>query len=76
MDYLFAPPTRANVAIGTDGIYGYAVGLDMTQRDLQNDMQKQGRTWCIGKGFDASAPMGPISSLAQVGDVAHAGIYL
>lgn len=36
-------------------IYGYAVGLDMTRRDLQNDMKKQGRPWCIGKGFDASA---------------------
>ena len=29
-------------------IYGYAVGLDMTRRDLQNDMKKQGRPWCIG----------------------------
>ena len=33
-------------------IYGYAVGQDMTRRDLQNDMKKQGRPWCIGKGFD------------------------
>ncbi len=64
------------VAIGTDGIYGYAVGLDMTRRDLQNDMKKQGRPWCIGKGFEASAPIGPITPLAQAGDVAQAGIYL
>ena len=64
------------VAIGTDGIYGYAVGLDMTRRDLQNDMKKQGRPWCIGKGFDASAPIGPITPIAQAGDVAQAGIYL
>ena len=34
-------------------IFGYAVGLDMTRRDLQNEMKKQGRPWCIGKGFDA-----------------------
>jgi fumarylpyruvate hydrolase len=64
------------VAIGTDGIYGYTVGLDMTRRDLQNDMKKQGRPWCIGKGFEASAPIGPITPLAQAGDVAQANVYL
>ena len=75
------------VAIGTGGkdiqaadafkhIYGYAVGLDMTRRDLQNDMKKQGRPWCIGKAFDASAPIGPITPLAQAGDVSQAEIYL
>ena len=57
-------------------IYGYAVGLDMTRRDLQNDMKKQGRPWCIGKGFDASAPIGPITPAAQAGDVAEAAIWL
>ena len=57
-------------------IYGYAVGLDMTRRDLQNDMKKQGRPWCIGKGFDASAPIGPITPAAQAGDVQHAAIWL
>jgi 2-keto-4-pentenoate hydratase/2-oxohepta-3-ene-1,7-dioic acid hydratase in catechol pathway len=55
------------VAIGTGGknikaadahkhIYGYAVGLDMTRRDLQGEMKKQGRPWCIGKAFDQSRP--------------------
>jgi fumarylpyruvate hydrolase len=57
-------------------VYGYAVGLDMTRRDLQNDMKKQGRPWCIGKGFDHSAPIGPITPAAQAGDVAHAEIYV
>ena len=57
-------------------IYGYAVGLDMTRRDLQNDMKKQGRPWCIGKGFDASAPIGPITPAAQAGDIAQAAIWL
>ena len=57
-------------------IYGYAVGLDMTRRDLQNDMKKQGRPWCIGKAFDASAPIGPITPLAQAGDVSQAEIYV
>jgi fumarylpyruvate hydrolase len=57
-------------------IYGYAVGLDMTRRDLQNEMKKQGRPWCIGKAFEQSAPIGPITPVAQAGDVAAAGIWL
>mgnify|MGYP003329030717 FL=1 len=57
-------------------IYGYAVGLDMTRRDLQNEMKKQGRPWCIGKGFDHSAPMGPITPIAQSGDIENAEIYV
>jgi fumarylpyruvate hydrolase len=57
-------------------IYGYAVGLDMTRRDLQNDMKKQGRPWCIGKAFDHSAPIGPITPKAQAGDVNKAEISL
>jgi fumarylpyruvate hydrolase len=57
-------------------VFGYAVGLDMTRRDLQNDMKKQGRPWCIGKGFDHSAPIGPITPAAQAGDVARAAIWL
>ena len=75
------------VAIGVGGcniaavdahkhIYGYAVGLDMTRRDLQNDMKKQGRPWCIGKGFDDSAPMGPITPVDAAGDLANASIAL
>jgi fumarylpyruvate hydrolase len=57
-------------------IYGYAVGLDMTRRDLQNEMKKLGRPWCIGKAFDHSAPIGPITPIAQAGDVNHAEISL
>ena len=57
-------------------IYGYAVGLDMTRRDLQNDMKKQGRPWCIGKGFDHSAPIGPITPVAEAGAVERAAIWL
>ena len=59
-----------------DYIWGYAVGLDMTRRDLQNDMKKQGRPWCIGKGFEHSAPIGPITPAAQAGDIASAAIWL
>ena len=75
------------VAIGTGGrniaaadafqhVFGYAVGLDMTRRDLQNDMKKQGRPWCIGKAYDQSAPIGPITPAAQAGDIGHAAIWL
>ncbi|KQT10176.1 fumarylacetoacetate hydrolase family protein [Ramlibacter sp. Leaf400] len=75
------------VAIGTGGrnikaadaqkhIFGYAVGLDMTRRDLQGEMKKQGRPWCIGKAFDQSGPMGPITPAAQAGDVTQAEIWL
>ncbi|MCW5134560.1 fumarylacetoacetate hydrolase family protein, partial [Burkholderia cenocepacia] len=41
-------------------VWGYAVGLDMTRRDLQADAKKLGRPWCTAKGFDHSAPIGPI----------------
>ena len=57
-------------------IFGYAVGLDMTRRDLQNDMKKQGRPWCIGKGFDHSAPIGAITPAAQVPGIHAATISL
>ncbi|MBO9650048.1 MAG: fumarylacetoacetate hydrolase family protein [Variovorax sp.] len=74
-------------AIGTGGknikaadaykhIFGYAVGLDMTRRDLQNDMKKQGRPWDIGKSFEQSAPIGPIVPVAKAGDVEKAEISL
>jgi fumarylpyruvate hydrolase len=57
-------------------IWGYAVGLDMTRRDLQGEMKKQGRPWCIGKAFDESAPIGPITPAAQAGDVENAEIWV
>ena len=57
-------------------VYGYAIGLDMTRRDLQNEAKKTGRPWCIGKGFDHSAPIGPITRAEQAGDVEKAEIYL
>ncbi len=59
-----------------DYIWGYAVGLDMTRRDLQNDMKKQGRPWCIGKAFEHAAPIGPITPAAEAGNIAKATISL
>jgi fumarylpyruvate hydrolase len=75
------------VAIGTGGadiaasdalahVFGYAVGLDMTRRDLQGEAKKQGRPWEIGKAYDASAPIGPIMPAERAGDVAAAAITL
>lgn len=57
-------------------IYGYAVGLDMTRRDLQNEMKKQGRPWSIGKGFEQSAPIGPIHPIARTGELLKGAITL
>lgn len=57
-------------------IYGYAVGLDMTRRDLQNEMKKQGRPWCIAKAFDLGAPIGPITAADQMGDLSNSEIFL
>ena len=57
-------------------IYGYAVGLDMTRRDLQGEMKKLGRPWCIGKGFDQSAPIGPIHPATATGELSGGEITL
>lgn len=65
------------VAIGPGAsIFGYAVGLDMTRRDLQNEMKKQGRPWSIGKAFEQSAPIGPIVPIARTGELTHGAITL
>ena len=57
-------------------IWGYGVGLDMTRRDLQNEMKKQGRPWEIGKAFEGSAPIAALVPAAQAGDVNNAEIWL
>ncbi|MDQ9021896.1 fumarylacetoacetate hydrolase family protein [Acinetobacter sichuanensis] len=57
-------------------IYGYAVGLDMTRRDLQMAMREKGRPWEVGKAFDFSAPIGPIHPIAEIGEINDANIHL
>ncbi len=57
-------------------VFGYAVGLDMTRRDLQNAAKEQGRPWEIGKSHDASAPIGPIVRREEAGEIARAAISL
>lgn len=57
-------------------IWGYAIGLDMTRRDLQGEAKKAGRPWETGKAFDHSAPIGPLHAAAGLGDMAHGHITL
>lgn len=64
------------VADAPQHIWGYAIGLDMTRRDLQGDMKKQGRPWCIGKAFDESAPIGPLHPAAKTGPMTKGAITL
>ena len=58
----------------TDLVYGYAIGLDMTRRDLQNAMREIKRPWDIGKSFAQAAPIGPIHPVAEVGHVSRGRI--
>ncbi|OEZ94052.1 fumarylacetoacetate hydrolase family protein [Duganella phyllosphaerae] len=64
------------VADAASHIFGYAVGFDMTRRDLQFKMRDAGRPWEIGKAFDYSAPIGVITPAAQAGDINNAAIEL
>jgi fumarylpyruvate hydrolase len=59
-----------------DVIFGYAVGFDMTRRDLQARARKAGRPWDMAKGFDHSAPCGAISRKSEVGSLAQGAIRL
>jgi fumarylpyruvate hydrolase len=75
------------VAIGTVGVrvapehalnlvYGYAVGLDMTRRDLQGQAKKTGRPWDYGKSFAQAAPIAPIHRVVDVGHPSSGAIWL
>jgi 2-keto-4-pentenoate hydratase/2-oxohepta-3-ene-1,7-dioic acid hydratase in catechol pathway len=59
-----------------DLVYGYAVGLDMTRRDLQRAMGDEKKPWEIGKSFDRSAPIGPLHRVDQVGHLQAGAITL
>ena len=75
------------VAIGKSGVnvaagdaqalvFGYAAGLDMTRRDLQNDMREKKRPWDIGKSFAQAAPIAPIHPVAQTGELTRGEVTL
>ena len=57
-------------------IYGYAIGLDMTRRDLQIEMREKKRPWDLGKSFAEAAPIGPIHPVARVGHPSRGRIAL
>ncbi len=65
---------RIKAADADKHVYGYAVGLDMTRRDCQFAMRDKGRPWELGKSFDQSAPMGPITPVSQCGILSTGGI--
>ena len=65
------PVARAN-----EHVFGYAVGLDMTRRDLQSQMKKQRRPWEVGKAFDQSAPIGPIHPAAKIGHPKQGALWV
>jgi fumarylpyruvate hydrolase len=59
-----------------DYVYGYAVGNDLTRRDLQSAARDQGKPWDTSKGFDRSAAISSITPAAQVGHLRSARIWL
>ncbi|MBU9699108.1 fumarylacetoacetate hydrolase family protein [Rhodobacteraceae bacterium HSP-20] len=59
-----------------DHVWGYAVSLDMTRRDLQGEAKKLGRPWEIGKAFERSGPVGPLHPVAKTGHLAQGRIEL
>ena len=71
---------RAGVKVSAEHalelVWGYATGLDMTRRDLQNDMREKKRPWDIGKSFAQAAPIAPIHPVAQTGHLAKGAIRL
>lgn len=68
----------ANIATSAANghVYGYAVGIDMTRRDVQLAARDKGRPWDMGKGFDHSAPCGPIYRAADIGHPTSGAITL
>lgn len=59
-----------------DHVYGYAVGLDLTRRDLQQDMKDLARPWELGKAFDASAPVSSIVPKGKIENIQNIDINL
>lgn len=57
-------------------VFGYASGLDMTRRDLQNAAKDKQRPWDLGKDFEHSAVLGPITRAAQCGHIESGAIWL
>jgi fumarylpyruvate hydrolase len=65
-----------STASAFDYVWGYAIGNDLTRRDLQLKAREQGRPWDWGKAFDRSAVIGPVHPVAKVGHPSKAAISL
>jgi fumarylpyruvate hydrolase len=63
-------------AAALDCVFGYAVGLDMTRRDIQGELKAKGRSWEMGKAFDQSAPISPIVPAGRSGHPQSGAIRL
>jgi fumarylpyruvate hydrolase len=59
-----------------DHVFGYAVGLDMTRRDMQSVAKKASRPWDMSKGFDQSAPTGTIRAAEEIGHPERGAVWL
>jgi fumarylpyruvate hydrolase len=68
--------SNIDVSQALDHVYGYAVGLDMTRRDLQGAAKKLGRPWDTGKAFDFSAPCAALHRVADVGHPSKGAVKL
>jgi fumarylpyruvate hydrolase len=64
------------LAAALEHVYGYAVGIDLTRRDLQAESKKQGKPWDTSKGFDSSAPIGAIHPVGAHGHRTRGRIWL
>jgi fumarylpyruvate hydrolase len=67
---------RVTVEQAAHMVWGYAVGIDLTRRDLQADAKRQGRPWDVSKGFDRSAPIGAIRPAGQIDTLGSRRIWL
>jgi fumarylpyruvate hydrolase len=67
-----------NIALDNalDHVWGYAVTVDMTRRDLQGEAKKLGRPWEIGKAFERSGPVGPLRPVSEIGHLSQGRIEL
>ena len=65
-----------SVAAACEHVFGYAVGLDLTRRDLQDEAKATRRPWDMSKGFDASAPISEIIPASEIGHPDTGGITL
>lgn len=65
-----------DTGVALDLVWGYAIGNDLTRRDIQAEAKKLGRPWTMAKGFDGSAVCGPVHPVARIGHPVKGSIRL